>query len=53
MRISPDELHVSDPAFLKELYAGGGRKRNRTIQTVSQFGVPQVGASEICYHTGY
>ncbi|PLB36812.1 cytochrome P450 [Aspergillus candidus] len=47
VRISPHELHVNDPSFIDELYAGGGKKRDKypffTVQTCipdSVFGTP-------------
>lgn len=47
MRISPDELHCNDAAFVDEIYASAGRKRNKQAHnlgvlagptTVSAFG---------------
>lgn len=29
MRIGPNELHCNDPAFIDEIYASSGRKRNK------------------------
>lgn len=29
MRINPEELHCNDPAFVDEIYAVGGRKRDK------------------------
>lgn len=40
VRISPDELHVNDPSFIDELYAGGGKKRDKYSYFCSQFGIP-------------
>lgn len=31
MRINPEELHFNDIAFVDEIYAGGGRKRNKQV----------------------
>lgn len=39
MRISPYELHVNDPDFYDELYAGGGKKRNKYPWFVRLFGM--------------
>ncbi|GCB21809.1 trichodiene oxygenase [Aspergillus awamori] len=31
VRINPEELHFNDIAFVDEIYAGGGRKRNKQV----------------------
>lgn len=40
VRISPNELHVNEPSFIDELYAGGGKKRDKYVYFSSQFGIP-------------
>ncbi|KAE8313510.1 putative cytochrome P450 [Aspergillus transmontanensis] len=40
VRISPNELHVNDPAFIDDLYAGGGKKRDKYPYFSAQFGIP-------------
>lgn len=37
VRISPYELHVNDPDFYEELYAAGGKKRNKYAWAVRLF----------------
>ncbi|KAH6693344.1 putative cytochrome P450 [Leptodontidium sp. MPI-SDFR-AT-0119] len=41
IRISPHELHVNDPDFYEELYAGGERRRNKYPWFVRLFGMTQ------------
>jgi hypothetical protein len=31
VKINPDELHCNDPQFIDEIYAVGGRKRNKIL----------------------
>lgn len=40
VRISPNELHVNDPSFIDELYAGGGKRRDKYAYFSAQFGIP-------------
>jgi len=40
VRISPWELHINDPDYYDELYAGPGNKRNKYIYYTEQFGTP-------------
>nr|POE75179.1 nonribosomal peptide synthetase sirp [Quercus suber]POE94740.1 nonribosomal peptide synthetase sirp [Quercus suber] len=40
VRISPDELHVNEPSFIDELYAGAGKKRDKYPYSSFQFGIP-------------
>ncbi len=45
MRISPGELHCNDPAFVDEIYAGAGRKRNKPVHFLNSIaGPPTVSA---------
>ncbi|KAI1380471.1 putative cytochrome P450 [Hypoxylon crocopeplum] len=41
VRISPDELHCNDPAFIDTLYAGGHVRRDKYEYFASQFGIPE------------
>ena len=31
MRINPEELHINDVSFIDEIYAAGGRKRDKQV----------------------
>ncbi|KKY29405.1 putative trichodiene oxygenase [Diaporthe ampelina] len=39
VRINPDEVHCSDPGFSDEIYATGGRKRDRTLHQINSAAV--------------
>ncbi|KAJ6134167.1 cytochrome P450 [Penicillium sp. IBT 18751x] len=41
VRISPNEIHVNDPNFIDELYAGGGKIRDKYPYFSAQFGIPE------------
>ncbi|KAH8432079.1 cytochrome P450 [Aspergillus melleus] len=40
VRISPNELHVNEAAFIDELYAGPGKIRDKYDHATGQFGIP-------------
>ncbi|ROW14033.1 hypothetical protein VPNG_04067 [Cytospora leucostoma] len=40
VRINPFELHCNDPAFIDEIYAAGGRKRNKSPHTLESMSWP-------------
>lgn len=41
IRITPSELHISQPDFYDEIYAGGGRRRDKWERFTRQFGIPE------------
>jgi cytochrome P450 len=41
VRINPYELHINDPDYYDEVYAGGGRKRNKYGAFVRLYGTDQ------------
>lgn len=42
VRIGPDELHINDPQYINELYAGPGRVRHKSKFYTQQFGYTHV-----------
>lgn len=40
VRINPRELHILDPSFYDDIYASGGRKRNKDAQFLKAYSVP-------------
>jgi cytochrome P450 len=40
VRISPDELHCNDAAFVDEIYAAAGRKRNKQAHNLGVLAGP-------------
>lgn len=49
IRINPDELHINDPHFIDQVYAGGAKKRDKWKFYVAQFGMPNSGFSTISH----
>lgn len=41
VRINPYELHIESPGFADEIYAGGGRRRDKWEWFTKQFGIPE------------
>jgi cytochrome P450 len=41
IRINPEELHIYDPQFYSEIYAGKGRKVNKYEPAIRALGVPR------------
>jgi cytochrome P450 len=41
VKINPYELHINDPNYYDEVYAGGGRKRNKYDRFVRLYGADQ------------
>ncbi|KAF2114400.1 putative benzoate 4-monooxygenase cytochrome P450 [Lophiotrema nucula] len=40
VRINPREVHIRDPSFYDEIYASGGRKRDKDAQFLKAYSVP-------------
>lgn len=41
VRINPYELHIETPGYYDEIYAGGGKKRDKWDWFCNQFGIPE------------
>lgn len=40
VRINPREIHIKDPSFYDEIYASGGRRRDKDAQFLKAYSVP-------------
>ena len=40
VRINPREIHINDPTFYDDIYASGGRKRDKDAQFLKAYSVP-------------
>ncbi|KAH6693326.1 cytochrome P450 [Leptodontidium sp. MPI-SDFR-AT-0119] len=49
VRINPWELHISDPEFYDEVYAGGSKKRDKWPYLCGQFGTPDAALSTVSH----
>lgn len=41
VRINPQEVHIQTPSYYDEIYAGGGRRRDKWEWFTKQFGIPK------------
>lgn len=41
VRINPYELHIQTPSYYDEIYAGGGKRRDKWDWFTKQFGIPE------------
>lgn len=41
IRVTPHEVHISDPDYFQEIYAPTNRKRNKYPRAVGSFGLPE------------
>jgi hypothetical protein len=41
VRINPYELHIETPGYYDEIYAGGGKRRDKWNWFTNQFGIPE------------
>lgn len=41
VRINPNQVHVNEPSFYSEFCASGGRKRDKTLDSVGGFGLSE------------
>jgi cytochrome P450 len=41
VRINPYEIHIETPGYYDEIYAGGGKKRDKWDWFTNQFGIPE------------
>lgn len=51
VRISPYELHVETPDYCDEIYARGGKKRDKWKWFTDQFGIPKAAFSTVSHET--
>ncbi|KAF7116903.1 hypothetical protein CNMCM5793_005533 [Aspergillus hiratsukae] len=49
VRINPRELHIRDPSFYDEIYAGGAHKRDKDPYFVPLFGAPLASAATVSH----
>jgi len=41
IRINPQEVHIATASYYDEIYAGGGRRRDKWEWFTNQFGIPK------------
>jgi hypothetical protein len=51
VRVTPDELHVSDPEWIDRIYAGSGKRRNKNGYFMRQANIPLSTWSTIDHET--
>lgn len=51
IRINPQEIHIETPGYYDEIYAGGGKRRDKWEWFTNQFGIPQSTFATVAHET--